>query len=298
MGKRTGILVLVMCFMALSVKVNAQRQEQVLRYLFPEIGGVGQLLEPTRPTMQLPNEMMRMTPQRKDYLDDQISSFPLLVVSHRLGQVFSLLPNTDARISSASWDKKVAYDQGAEQRMPWHYYTYLLDDDVSVEYTEGKKAGIFRIAFPSKSAKNILLDAYSDGKNYWHFHGNTLEAMQIYPTEEGHKPIPVYLYGRFNQPFEKGTVKGHQLAACDSIDGNKVKAYCSFERQNADTVEFRYAVSYISVQQAFVITKYPGLSPETTNQGTSSISGLYPGVDATEYPIPRTISFGVNMGLF
>ncbi|HVU54718.1 MAG TPA: TonB-dependent receptor [Puia sp.] len=56
--------------------------------------------------------------------------------------------------------------------------------------------------------------------------------------------------------------------------------------------------AYVSVQQAFVITKYQGFSPETNNQGTSSISGLYPGVDAVEYPIPRTISFGVNMGLF
>src|SRR5437588_1926865 len=92
--------------------IHAQNNEQVLSYLHPEIGGVGQMLEPTRPTMQLPNEMMRMTPVRKDYLDDQISSFPLLVVSHRLGYVFSVLPNTDQDIHENSWDKKVAYDQG------------------------------------------------------------------------------------------------------------------------------------------------------------------------------------------
>ena len=95
------------------------------------------MAEPTRPTMQLPNEMMRMTPIRKDYLDDQISSFPLLLVSHRLGQVFSLLPNTDQVINENSWNKKVAYDQGSEQRAPWHYSTYLIDDNVTVEYTEG-----------------------------------------------------------------------------------------------------------------------------------------------------------------
>ena len=170
MRKRTGSLgVLVIYFMALSVKATAQ--EQVLKYLHPEIGGVGQLLEPTRPTMQLPNETMRMTPMRKDYLDDQISSFPLLVVSHRLGQVFSLLPNTDKQLTSESWNKKVAYDQGAEQRMPWHYYTYLVDDDVSVEYTEGRKTGFFRFIFPSGSAKNLLFGAYNRGKNQWRFTG-------------------------------------------------------------------------------------------------------------------------------
>ncbi|MDO6429598.1 TonB-dependent receptor [Flavitalea sp. BT771] len=56
--------------------------------------------------------------------------------------------------------------------------------------------------------------------------------------------------------------------------------------------------AYVSAQQAFVITKYQGLSPETNNQGTSGITGLVVGVDAVQYPIPRTISFGLNMGLF
>lgn len=55
---------------------------------------------------------------------------------------------------------------------------------------------------------------------------------------------------------------------------------------------------YGSVQQAFVITKYPGFSPETNSQGSSNLNGLDIGVDNTEYPIPRTISFGLNMGLF
>lgn len=55
---------------------------------------------------------------------------------------------------------------------------------------------------------------------------------------------------------------------------------------------------YTSIQQAFVITKYPNFSPETNNQGTNNISGLQLGVDYTEYPIPRTITLGLNMGLF
>jgi len=57
-----------------------------LVYVDPTIGNVGLLLQPTRPTVQLPNQMMRIHPQRKDYTDDQISSFPLIIVSHRLGQ--------------------------------------------------------------------------------------------------------------------------------------------------------------------------------------------------------------------
>ncbi|UOE47255.1 TonB-dependent receptor [Mucilaginibacter sp. SMC90] len=55
---------------------------------------------------------------------------------------------------------------------------------------------------------------------------------------------------------------------------------------------------FSSVQQLFTITKYPGFSPETNSQGSANLNGLNIGVDNTQYPIPRTISFGVNMGLF
>src|SRR3978361_2281275 len=70
----------------------AQTSGSNLDYIDPRIGNVGQLLEPTRPTMHLPNQMIRMYPKRADYIDDQISSFPLNMVSHRLGEVFSIKP--------------------------------------------------------------------------------------------------------------------------------------------------------------------------------------------------------------
>ena len=61
---------------------------------------------------------------------------------------------------------------------------------------------------------------------------------------------------------------------------------------------------YASVQNAFIFTKYPGTNPEvdaetssTTSQlGTLSTSGTSPGIDSNSYPIPRTITFGVNIG--
>ena len=247
-------LYIISCLTAIIVPVkfiHAQNKEQVLSYLTPEIGGVGQMLEPTRPAIQLPNEMMRMTPVRRDYLDDQISSFPLLLVSHRMGQVFSLLPNTDQDINENSWSKKVAYDQGSEQRMPWHYSTYLLDEEVTVEYTAGKKTGIFRFTFPSGAAKNLLYNVYSGGKNWWHFiNDSTVSAMQIYGVEEGHQPIPVYLYGQYSRAAHNGTFKNGMTVTEKNIDGESVKAFSRFEGAGSNTIEFRYAVSYINEEQA------------------------------------------------
>ena len=68
------------------------------------------MLEPTRPTVSLPNSMVRVYPVRKDQLDDQIHSFPLTIVSHRLGELFWLMP-CDGTPDAGVWDRPQAYDQ-------------------------------------------------------------------------------------------------------------------------------------------------------------------------------------------
>lgn len=51
---------------------------------------------------------------------------------------------------------------------------------------------------------------------------------------------------------------------------------------------------YGSIQQAWVFTKYNGANPEVSAYGTN---GLIQGVDYTSYPVPRTISAGINMNI-
>ncbi|UZR97376.1 SusC/RagA family TonB-linked outer membrane protein [Chondrinema litorale] len=53
---------------------------------------------------------------------------------------------------------------------------------------------------------------------------------------------------------------------------------------------FKTFRAYLSVQQAFVFTDYPGGNPEV-----SAAVGLYSGADVTTYPVPRTFTLGVNM---
>ena len=81
------LLLPVCCLAVLGTTANdsiPNTRKKNLDYVDPTIGNVGALLEPTRPTVQLPNQVIRFTPDRKDRLDDQISCFPLTVVSHRL----------------------------------------------------------------------------------------------------------------------------------------------------------------------------------------------------------------------
>lgn len=54
---------------------------------------------------------------------------------------------------------------------------------------------------------------------------------------------------------------------------------------------------YGSIQQAWVFTNYNGANPEVNDNGTDGGTGLTQGVDYTSYPVPRTFSIGINLGL-
>src|SRR6267154_4025493 len=128
-----------------------------LEYVDPTMGGQGFLLEPMRPTVSLPNSMVRVYPVRKDQLDDQISSFPLTIISHRLGELFWLMPGS----STDAWNKPAAYDQEVET--PYYYSTRFDDSLIQTEFTPTAHCGYFRFTFPS-GKPIVLLANRRDGK--------------------------------------------------------------------------------------------------------------------------------------
>ena len=56
---------------------------------------------------------------------------------------------------------------------------------------------------------------------------------------------------------------------------------------------------YAQVQNAFVITGYSGLDPELNNMtlnATNAVVNRQVGIDYNTNPVPRTITFGINVG--
>ncbi len=222
-----ALILIMACFPATFVFGQLQFPgEGNLKYVDPRIGNVGAILEPTRPTIQLPNQVIRMTPQRADYIDDQISSFPLTVVSHRNGQVFAIKPTHNVLSG-----QRMTYDHDLEVNRPWYYSTYLVDDDIKVEFTPGKKAGIFKFDFQANSPKALIMDRYNGGFSEYKF-ASDKEITGI-ETWDG---IKVFMYGTFNADSKS------------EKDGNKLVIW--FDDKAPNTIEFRYALSFISAEQA------------------------------------------------
>jgi predicted alpha-1,2-mannosidase len=217
---------------------------KLLKYIDPTIGNVALLLEPTRPTAYLPNQVIRVYPIRKDYLDDEISGFPLTAVSHRLGTVFCIKPSIYP-ISPGCWDQKMPYDQDLEITRPWYYSTYLLDEDITVEFSPSKKTGIYRFSFPRGKQRSVLINTCNEGESSLEIKsGNEISGMETW-----HGDVKIYMYGVFNAYGKGGPVENNELKLGQTISGKSARAYIELS-PGCDTVEFRYAISFISEKQA------------------------------------------------
>lgn len=202
-----------------------------IQYVDPRIGNVGWLLVPTRPTVQVPNQMIRMYPERTDHLDDQIKYFPLSVAAHRNGNLFGIMPATgDLNYT----DNPVsAWDSHLEITQPNYYFTWLEDYDVKVEFTPGKKAGFFRFSFPEGKAKHVLLKNLSPGK-WVSTDGETFESTEFF------NGMKAFVYARVRSSQTEKPV----------LTSNEKGTWLSWKNLNSETIDFKYAISYISSEQA------------------------------------------------
>jgi predicted alpha-1,2-mannosidase len=191
-----------------------------VEYVDPTIGNVGILLVPTRPTVFLPNSMVRMYPLRGDALDDQIKSFPLTINSHRMQELFSIMPGKDGSAA--------AYDQ--EKTTPYYYSTRFDDSLIQTEFTATERCGYFRFTFPNGNAAVVLANRMAGELK--------AEDGTTVSGEERFSNMKAFVYGEFSAPV---TVKVEGLG-----EGNRA----TVSSAGARTLEFRYGISFISVEQA------------------------------------------------
>lgn len=189
-----------------------------VEYVDPTIGNVGILLEPTRPAVYMPNSMVRMYPARKDALDDRIRFFPLTISSHRISELFSIMPGDG---------QPATYEQ--ETTTPYFYSTRFRTTGIATNFTATERCGFFRFIFPDGNASLILSNRIAGAI--------ALRESRIIEGEERFNNMKAYLYGEFDSP----------LSATLSSEANKQLLTIS---GRTSALEFRYGISFISVEQA------------------------------------------------
>jgi predicted alpha-1,2-mannosidase len=210
-----------------SFLIGANSLAQV-EYVDPTIGNVGHLLEPTRPTVSLPNSMVRVYPVRKDGLDDQIHSFPLTIISHRLGELFWLMP-CDGKPDAGAWNRPATYDQ--EKETPYYYSARLDDSLIRVEFTPTARCGFFRFRFPSNQPVVLLANRVGGDLS--------MDGTNAFSGFEEFQGMRAFVYGEFSAPVDLTREKKSATARLIVSAAGPEKS-----------LGLRYGISFISVEQA------------------------------------------------
>jgi len=203
-----------------------------LRFIDPQIGGVAPLLKPTKTRMHIPNAMVRVNPERKDYRDDQIRSFPLTAYNHRGDGIFNFLPVA----GNLPPDKEPlsAWDQELEKASPYYYSTWLEDFDITLEYAPGEKAGFYRFNYKNPKDKKLFLRDLNGVD--WQFNADgDLVGEVIF------KEMKAYAYVKLDVPGVLSQVK---------VSPQVLNTWITWPDSSPQQINLKYGVSYISLEQA------------------------------------------------
>ena len=226
---RKIILLFCSCFPLLSY---AESNRSVADYADPTIGGVSVLLETTRQTMHLPNEMLRFVPLRNSMLDDWIDDFALQMPNHRRHWVFGFMPFCTDN-PEGMWSAPGIIDN--EETHPYYYRAQL--DGVTFEFAPSKKSGIIRMTFEGEGEHALRFRSRTAIGSYTHEGNRVLTGTAAFGQPECKENMDAYLYAEFDCDI--------QLLRQPEIKHLMLKA----DRQKK-VVTLRYGISYIDKEQA------------------------------------------------
>jgi len=238
----SGVLILILLFSC----EPPERQEHLSLYIDPTIGNVSRFLVPTYPTFHLPNQMLRMVPQKKDYISDEVEAFPLHVAAHRNRGLFQMKAGTGITDEN-SWKGNMYIDHDLEVVHPWHYSTYLIEEDIRISFTPGTKSAIYKIDFPTGSQKNLWftgtdeMTGHSDQAGIFR-----LQDKIRYKTRGINsvtREMSVFVFANL-------TDQGGQLIERARFNWRGGSLSIELPEEAPSSLLIKYAISYISHEQA------------------------------------------------
>ena len=218
----------------------AQKPKDPVDYVDPNIGGIGQLLQPTYPLVYLPYAMMRIspitTPGIKDrYLADKIYGFPG-------GGGVVMMPTSGP--AETEPDRYASlYDHDLETATPYYYAVLLEKYNIEVEYTVSERAAFYRFAFPANSPAHVLFSVRG---------GSDLKMLGTKAISGSQRAMggQTYFFAEFSEPCTSSQEwQGMQVPR----NRNQQPAHglgIVADFPPGRRVSVRVGISYISIEQA------------------------------------------------
>ncbi|MCC8120171.1 MAG: GH92 family glycosyl hydrolase [Bacteroidales bacterium] len=219
-----------------SCQHSASPAKEPVDYVNPYIGNISHLLVPTFPTVQLPNSLLRIYPQRGDYTSEYVKGLPIIVTHHRERSAFNLTPVRSLPIEAK------AYNYDNEVVRPYYYRTDLDDNQISAEFAPSHQSAIYSIDFCPGDDAIIAINTKGSAQ----CQGNMVTA-----TQDLGNNTRIYLYMESeNEPVESGAVEnGNINPQKGDAQGEQACVAMRFA-PGTEKVNLRYGVSLISTEQA------------------------------------------------
>ena len=203
-------------------------------YVNPYIGNISHLLVPTFPTVQLPNSMLRVYPERADYTSEYVNGLPVIVTNHRERSAFKLSVTTGETLRPVI---PVSYDN--EHLAPYGFGIDLEDGAIHADYAVSHQSAVYRIRFRDGHGTLLL----TSGNGAVSLAEGVFAGYQVVDGE-----TKVYVYMEVQEkPVREGFLRHGQLLDGKSDSGRNACVAMVFD---APEVHLRYGVSFISQEQA------------------------------------------------
>lgn len=208
-------------------------------YVNPYMGNISHLLVPTFPTIHLPNSLMRVYPERRDFTADLLNGLPLITTSHRGSSAFNLSP-FQGELNDLKSVIDYSYDN--EKLTPYSYQVYLDEQNTTVDFGLSHQSAMYDIEFEKDEAIYVVVNSRK-GAMKWD--GSSLSGYQLIEND-----TKVYLYMDFeDEPETVSILKNDKLVTGNSTNGTNASLVLKFPSKTKH-LNIRYGISFIDEAQA------------------------------------------------
>ena len=214
-------------------------EKQPVDYVNPYMGNISHILVPTFPTIHLPNSLLRVYPERRDYTKVRLNGLPLIVTSHRGRSAFNLSPFQGDE-SDLKPVFEFSYDQ--EKLTPYSYSVYLDDQQIQVDYGVSHQSAAYDLQFEQDAPIYLVLNS-KIGRMSWD--GYAISGFQLIKNN-----TKVYLYLVPDEsPHQVAAIKDESLVDATEAEGRDACLVLKYS-QGAKALNVKYGISFIDAAQA------------------------------------------------
>ena len=205
----------------------------------PYMGNISHLLVPTFPTIHLPNSLLRVYPERRDYTGDLLNGLPMEVTSHRGSSAFNMSPY-QGNIEDIKPVIKYSYD--LEKLTPYSYYVYLDEQQIDVDFGLSHQSAAYDLKFEKDGPVYLILNSKQGGM-IWD--GKAISGYQLIENN-----TKVYLYLEPEElPQQISGLKSGRLIEATKAKGKNASLVLMYP-QGTKKMSVRYGISFIDAEQA------------------------------------------------